>query len=45
MDTLTIIAVVNMVLWGGLFAVLWWIGRAQNELEAEVSALEERFEG
>ncbi|MBN1286955.1 MAG: hypothetical protein JXB47_16265 [Anaerolineae bacterium] len=43
MNTLAIIAVVNMALWGGAFAVLWWTGRAQAKLEAEIDALEDRL--
>ena len=44
MDTLTIIALFNMVLWGGAFAVLWWMARAETALAETIDALERRLE-
>jgi hypothetical protein len=37
MDTLAIIALFNMVLWGGAFAVLWWMTRAETTLTEELA--------
>lgn len=44
MDILAIIALVNVILWGAAFAVLWRLQRSEAELDAQITALEERFE-
>src|SRR5690606_15075677 len=40
MDVLTLLALVNVILWGGAFVVLWWVNRAESALDAEIAALE-----
>lgn len=44
MDILTLLALVNVILWGGAFAVLWWLNRAESALDAEIAALERRVQ-
>ncbi len=43
MNALALIALLNVILWGAAFGVLWWVARSEAALETQIRALEERF--